>query len=78
MIVIKYIIYKLEPVEEKMSKNKKIDDITLLQLKLEVAEELGLIDKIKKVGWAGLTAEETGKLGGYITQRIKKMNSENT
>lgn len=60
------------------SKYKKTDDITLLKLKLEVAEELGLIDKIKKVGWAGLTAEETGKLGGYITQKIKEMKRKNT
>ncbi|MFW6035876.1 MAG: small, acid-soluble spore protein, alpha/beta type [Halothermotrichaceae bacterium] len=57
-------------------KEKKTDEITLLQLKLEVAEELGLIDKIKKVGWAGLTAEETGKLGGHITQRIKKQQHD--
>ncbi|ACL70092.1 small, acid-soluble spore protein, alpha/beta type [Halothermothrix orenii] len=55
------------------SKNKKTDDITLLQLKLEVAQELGLIEKVKKVGWAGLTAEETGKIGGYMTQKIKNL-----
>ncbi len=57
-------------------KEKKTDDLTLMLLKLEVAEELGLLDKIKKVGWAGLTAEETGKLGGYITQKIKALNEE--
>ncbi|MDI3547754.1 MAG: hypothetical protein PWR10_1406 [Halanaerobiales bacterium] len=57
-------------------KAKKTDDITLLKLKLEVAEELGLIDKIKKVGWGGLTAEETGKIGGYITQKIKALKGE--
>lgn len=59
-------------------KKKKTDDFTLLKLKLEVAEELGLVDKIKKVGWAGLTAEETGKMGGYITQKIRTMNQEET
>lgn len=56
-----------------MSKEKKTDDITLLMLKLEVAKELGLINKVKKVGWAGLTAEETGKIGGYMTQKIKSL-----
>lgn len=60
------------------SKERKTDDFTLLKLKLEVAEELGLVDKIKKVGWAGLTAEEAGKLGGYITSKIKQLNSDET
>ncbi|MFP4661811.1 MAG: small, acid-soluble spore protein, alpha/beta type [Halanaerobiales bacterium] len=59
-------------------KERKTDDFTLLKLKLEVAEELDLVDKIKEVGWAGLTAEETGKMGGYITQKIKAMNQEET
>ncbi len=57
-------------------KEKKTDDITLLMLKLEVAEELGLIDKVKEVGWAGLTAEETGKIGGYMTQKIRSLNKD--
>ncbi len=33
------------------AKQKKTDDITLMLLKLEAAEELGLIEKVKKVGW---------------------------
>lgn len=57
-------------------KNRKTDDYTLLKFKLEVAEELGLVEKIKKVGWAGLTAEETGKMGGYITKKIRDINEE--
>lgn len=40
-------------------------------LKLEVAEELGLMDKIKKVGWAGLTASETGRIGGIMTRKLR-------
>lgn len=57
------------------NKCKKIDDVTLMLLKLEVAEELGLIEKVKDVGWGGLTAEETGKLGGYMTRKINALNS---
>ncbi len=53
-----------------MTEEKKVDDITLLLLKLEATEELGLVDKVKEVGWSGLTAEETGKLGGYMTKKI--------
>ncbi len=28
-------------------------------LKLEAAEELGLLEKVKKVGWSKLSAQET-------------------
>ena len=34
------------------------------RLKYEAAEQLGLIDRLLQVGWAGLTAGETGKIGG--------------
>ncbi len=43
------------------------------KLKYEVAEELGLIDKVKKFGWKSLTAKETGRIGGIITKRKKLM-----
>lgn len=41
-------------------------------LKLEIAEELGLMEKVKKDGWGGLTSAESGRIGGIITQRAKK------
>ena len=28
------------------------------KIKYEIAEELGLIDKVNELGWSGLTAEE--------------------
>lgn len=40
-------------------------------IKYEIAEELGLADKVKKYGWGGLSAKETGKIGGLVTQRKK-------
>lgn len=43
-----------------------------LMVKYEIAEELGLIDKVKKLGWGGLTAKETGRIGGLISVRRKK------
>lgn len=59
-----------------MKKNKKkkekietIED----KWKYEIAEELGLSDKIKEVGWGGLTAKETGKIGGLITVKKRKI-----
>lgn len=55
-------------------KEKKID-LTKLKpdelMKYEIAAELGLFDKVMKDGWKSLTARETGKIGGMVTQRKK-------
>ena len=45
-------------------------------MKLEIAAELGLLEKVEKLGWAGLTAKETGRMGGMLTQRKKKQRQE--
>jgi len=42
------------------------------QLKYEIAEELGLLDKVKKGGWKSLTSKESGKIGGIMTKRRKE------
>jgi len=41
-------------------------------MKLEIAEELGLIDKVEELGWGGLTAKETGRIGGLMTAKKKQ------
>ena len=38
-------------------------------LKVELAKELGLWPKVKDQGWAGLSAEESGRLGGVFAAR---------
>ena len=40
-------------------------------LKLEIAAELGLTDKIDAMGWKSLTARESGKIGGIMAKRKK-------
>ncbi|NLK72473.1 MAG: small, acid-soluble spore protein, alpha/beta type [Clostridiales bacterium] len=58
-----------------MKKKKDLTENDLL--KYEIAQELGLIDKVTKTGWGGLTAKETGKIGGIMTARKKqKRNKE--
>ena len=42
------------------------------RLKYEIARELGLLERVREVGWAGLTAKETGRIGGLIGQRKKQ------
>ena len=47
------------------------------RLKFEVAWELGLLDKLEAVGFKGLTARETGRIGGRMNQKKKeKRNGE--
>ncbi|MBZ4645749.1 MAG: hypothetical protein PWR27_1173 [Petroclostridium sp.] len=46
------------------------------KLKLEVAEELGLLEKVKQFGWKGLTAKETGRIGGIMTRRKRIMKEK--
>ena len=43
------------------------------KIKYEIAEELGLSDKVDLYGWGGLTAEETGRIGGIMTKRKKEL-----
>ena len=48
------------------------------QMKYEIAEELGLLDKVLNDGWKSLSAKETGRIGGIMTRRKREMkNTEN-
>ncbi len=44
------------------------------QLKYEIAEELGLLDKVLKDGWKSLSSKETGRIGGLMTKKKKELN----
>lgn len=46
------------------------------RIKYEIAEELGLLDKVLENGWRSLSAKETGKVGGMMTSRKKKHPQE--
>lgn len=59
-----------------MSEKKKINWEELSpedRMKYEIAEELGLLDKVKTEGWRALTAKETGRIGGLMTRRKREM-----
>lgn len=53
-----------------MGTNKKNEE-EKEKLKYEIAEELGLLDKVKECGWKSLTSKETGRIGGLMTKRLK-------
>ena len=42
-------------------------------LKFEIAQELGLGDKVIQEGWRSLTAKESGRIGGLITKKKREM-----
>lgn len=46
------------------------------QLKYEIAEELGLLDKVMNDGWRSLSAKETGRIGGLVTKRKREMQNK--
>lgn len=43
------------------------------QLKYEIAEELGLLDKVMTEGWKSLSSKETGRIGGLVTKKKRNM-----
>lgn len=43
-----------------------------IEMKYEIAEELGLLEKVKKVGWKGLTSKESGQIGGIMGKRKRE------
>ena len=56
-------------------KEKKIDLNNLEpeeKMKYEVAEELGLLDRVLADGWKSLTSKETGRIGGMVTKKKRK------
>lgn len=60
----------------KKSKEQEEHEAALKRLKMEVAEELGLAEKLRQVGWGGLSAAECGKIGGRIGgQLARKTNA---
>ena len=55
--------------EEKIDLNKIPQEE---QLKYEIAEELGVLDKVLEGGWKSLSAKETGRIGGLMTKRRRE------
>ncbi len=59
-----------------MAKRKEIRLSELTEeekMKYEIAEELGLLDKVLKEGWRSLSSKETGKIGGLVTKKRREM-----
>lgn len=61
-------------------KKKKTIDLKNLEpeekLKYEIAEELGLLDRVLQEGWRSLSSKETGRIGGLITRKKRLEKKE--
>ena len=57
----------------KQKKEKVLTDADIM--KYEIAEELGLLDKVNSTGWKSLTAKESGRIGGIMTKRRRAANA---
>ena len=61
-------------------KKKKTINLTKLEpeekLKYEIAEELGLLDRVMQDGWKSLTSKETGRIGGMVTGRRREIKKQ--
>lgn len=68
------------PENKKKKKEKEKFDPRNLKpeemLKFEIAEELGLGEKVIQGGWRSLTAKESGRIGGLITKRKREMKQQ--
>ncbi|WP_392486668.1 small, acid-soluble spore protein, alpha/beta type [Haloimpatiens sp. FM7315] len=63
-------------IKSKIKAKKELTELEALRekIKYEIAEDLGLKDKVDKCGWGGLTAEETGRIGGIMTKKKRLLN----
>jgi hypothetical protein len=63
-------------IKAKLKANRELTELEKIRdkIKYEIAGELGLSNKVDKYGWSGLTAEETGRIGGIMTKRKKELN----
>lgn len=61
-------------IKSKLKSNRELnkDEQLREKMKYEIAEELGLDEKVAKYGWGAISAEETGRIGGIMTKRKKE------
>lgn len=63
---------------DKKEKKIRLDQLTEEEkLKYEIAEELGLLDRVMNEGWKSLSSKETGRIGGLITKKRRETQKNN-
>lgn len=63
-----------------MAKKVKKPDLEHLTesdiVKLEIAKEIGVYDKVLEGGWRCLSAKESGRIGGILSRKRKLQQKE--
>lgn len=58
----------------KKNKPIKLEELTKEEkMKYEIAEELGLLDRVLTDGWRSLSSKETGRIGGILARKKKAL-----
>ena len=54
----------------KNQKPIRLEELTQEEkMKYEIAEELGLLDRVLEEGWRSLSSKETGRIGGLLARK---------
>lgn len=57
----------------KKNKPIKLEELTREEkMKYEIAEELGLLDRVMTEGWKSLSSKETGRIGGILARKKRQ------
>lgn len=61
----------------KKGKKLRLDELTGEEkMKYEIAEELGLLDRVMEEGWKSLSSKETGRIGGLMTKKKREFREK--
>lgn len=64
-------------VSKKKDTPVRLDQLTEEEkMKYEIADELGLLDKVMKDGWKSLSSKETGRIGGILARKRKNQGKK--
>ena len=62
----------------KKNKPIRLEELTQEEkVKYEIAEELGLLDRVLADGWRSLSSKETGRIGGLLARRKRESIKSN-
>ena len=81
ILVWKNMFRPYEGKEFAMAKKKdtpvRLDQLTEEEkMKYEIADELGLLDRVMKDGWKSLSSKETGRIGGILARKRKNRSKK--
>ncbi len=62
------------PKKKEMVNWDQLDEID--KMKYEIADELGLLDRVREKGWKALSSKETGRIGGLMAKKRREQKAD--